>query len=52
MPTVVKNHRIVKFGLLARSAALLLAAAVITGACSSSDSDPLTLDEYFAEFEA
>ena len=42
----------VKVGLPARAAAFLLATAVLTGACSSSDSDALTLDEYFAEFEA
>lgn len=40
-----------KIGLLARSSMLILAAAVVTGACSS-DSDPLTLEEYIAEFEA
>lgn len=51
MPTVVKNHRIVKPGPSVRSAALLLVTAVLTGACGS-DSDPLTLEEYFAEFEA
>ncbi len=40
-----------KLRLVARTAAVLLATAVFTGACSS-DSDPLTLEEYFAEFEA
>jgi hypothetical protein len=42
----------VRLGLLARGAVFLLAAAVFAGACSSTDSDSLTLDEYFAEFEA
>ena len=41
----------VKLGLVARSAAVFVAAAVFSGACSS-DSDPLTLEEYFAELEA
>jgi hypothetical protein len=40
-----------KLGLLARLAVLLLAAGVFIGSCSS-DSDTLTLDEYFVEFEA
>jgi hypothetical protein len=40
-----------KLGLLARTAVLLLATAVFIGSCSS-DSDTLTLDEYFVEFEA
>ena len=40
-----------KLGLIARTAAVFVAAAVFTGACTS-DSDPLTLDEYFAELEA
>jgi hypothetical protein len=33
-----------------RAAAMLIATGVLIGACSS-DSDPLTLNEYFAEFE-
>lgn len=40
-----------RLGLLARTAASLLAAGVFIGACSS-NSDQLTLDEYFTEFEA
>ena len=36
---------------LTRTAVFLLGMAVFSGACSS-DSDPLTLEEYFAEFEA
>jgi hypothetical protein len=40
-----------KLGLLARVATLLLAMGVLIGSCSSG-SDPLTLDEYFAEVEA
>jgi hypothetical protein len=41
----------IRLGPLTRTAAILLGMAVFTGACSS-DSDPLTLEEYFAEFEA
>ena len=41
----------IRLGPLTRTAAFLLGMAVFTGACSS-DSDPLTLEEYFAEFEA
>jgi len=61
MVTVLERNRITarsspkgvgeRRGLLARSAALLLVAVVFAGACSS-DADPLTLDEYFAELEA
>ena len=40
-----------KLGFPVRAAALLLATSVLSGACSS-DSDPLTLEEYFAELEA
>ena len=41
----------IRLGPLTRTAAFLLGMAVFTGACSG-DSDPLTLEEYFAEFEA
>ena len=41
----------IRFGPLVRTAVFLLGMAVFTGACSG-DSDPLTLEEYFAEFEA
>jgi hypothetical protein len=41
----------IRLGPPTRTAAFLLVMAVFTGACSS-DSDPLTLEEYFAEFEA
>ena len=41
----------IRLGPLTRTATFLLGMAVFTGACSG-DSDPLTLEEYFAEFEA
>jgi hypothetical protein len=41
----------IRLGPLTRTAVFLLGMAVFTGACSS-DSDPLTLEEYFAELEA
>jgi hypothetical protein len=41
----------IRLGPLTRTAAFLLGMAVFTGGCSG-DSDPLTLEEYFAEFEA
>lgn len=41
----------IRLGPLTRTAVFLLGMAVFSGACSS-DSDPLTLEEYFAEFEA
>ena len=40
-----------KLELSVRAYPLLLAAGVLIGACSS-DPEPLTLDEYFAEFDA
>jgi len=41
----------IRLGPLTRTAVFLLGVTVFTGACGS-DSDPLTLEEYFAEFEA
>jgi hypothetical protein len=41
----------IRLGPPTRTAAFLLGMAVLTGGCSG-DSDPLTLEEYFAEFEA
>ena len=41
----------IRFRQPTRTAAFLLGVAVFTGACGS-DSDPLTMEDYFAEFEA
>ena len=41
----------IRLGPLTRTAVFLLGMAVFSGACSS-DSDPLTVEEYFSEFEA